>query len=157
MQLNCDSKMEVEKDTRNELFKRQELVAVMESDSNPSFADVRKEIAEKVGKAEDCVDVFDVQSNFGKKSFKIRANVYDSKEDLDAIGKLGLTRKQRKEGVKEATEEKKEGESEAGGEEKKEEVKEEEDKPAEAPVEDKPEEESKTVEEEKQSEEESKE
>jgi len=99
--------MEIRKDTRNELFKRQELSLVVEGDKNPGFSEVRKQISEKVGKPEENVDVLKVEGSFGQKKFDVEAHVYDSKEDLDAIGQLRLTKKQRDE-AKKAEEEKSE-------------------------------------------------
>ena len=163
--------MEVTKDTRNELFKRQELSLELESEKNPGFAEVRKQIAEKVGKPEENIDVLRVKGNFGKRKFNVEAYVYDSKEDLEKMKKLAMTQKQRKEEVKvkeegekaKVEEEKKKKEEAEKSEEKpaeastahveeKEPKEEPENKPTEAPVEKRPEEEKKAVEEEKEKE-----
>jgi len=100
MLLNCNSKMDVKKNIRNDLMKRQEFVAELESEKNPNFSEVRKLIAEESGKPEENVDVRGVNGNFGKKVFTIDAYIYDSKEDLDNMKKLEITSKERKEGAK---------------------------------------------------------
>lgn len=129
--------MEVIKDTRNELFKRQELSLVIEENKNPGFAEVRKQISKRVGKPEENIDVRKVEGSFGKKKFNIEAHVYDSKENLDSINQLRLTKKQREEANKpaeEGNEKKEEGDKSSkegdreekladGDEEKSEEVK----------------------------------
>jgi len=98
--------MELITDKRNELFKRQELTFKLESDKNPSFDETKKKISEDLGKGEDSIDVYNIKGGFGKNDFIIRANVYDSKEDLDSIKKLEVTSKVRKESTKESSEDK---------------------------------------------------
>ena len=89
--------MEVKTDTRNELFKRNEMVLCLEADKTPSFVEVRQMIVEELGKSEENIDVYGIKSGFGNNNFKIEINVYDSKKDLDNIKKLEVTSKQRKE------------------------------------------------------------
>jgi ribosomal protein S24E len=158
------------KDIRNELFKRQEISFEIESPKNPSFAEVRKQISEKTGKSEETVDVFNIIGNFGKNKFKVGAYVYDSKEDLNSIQKIQMTKKQKDE-AKKAEEEAKKAEEEAKKEaekpvesdnapveEKAEQVEEKlEEKSSEAPEEDRPEEEQKASQEDAKKEEEAKE
>ena len=149
--------MDVKIDIKNELFKRQELVLELEWDKNPGFAEVRKQIAEKLGNPEENIDVLKVEGNFGQKRFDVEAYVYDSKEDLDAIKQLSQTKKQRDE-VKKSVEEKSVEENipaeETTTEEKSVEDKSEE---GETPVEERPKEEKKAEKEERQGKEESKE
>jgi ribosomal protein S24E len=75
--------METIQDTRNELFKRQELTFKLDSDTTPNFNDSKKQIAEQTKKPEENIDVHNIKSGFGNKTFTIHANIYDSKEDLD--------------------------------------------------------------------------
>ena len=163
--------MEQKSDTRNEIFKRNETSYELESEKNPSFEEMRKQISEQTKKPEENIKVYNIKGNFGSKQFKIDAYVYDSVDDLEKAKQK--TQKQRKaekeESKKEAEEKPAEEPQEAPAEEKKEEAPGpvvEEDKGSEetsesaadeTPVEDKPEEEKKEVEEEKQAEEESKE
>jgi len=104
--------MEVIKDKKNELFKRQELSLVVDGDKNPGFSEVRKMISEKVGKPEENIDVLKVEGSFGQKKFDVEAYVYNSKEDLDVMGQLRLTKKQKDE-AKKVEEEAKKVEEEA--------------------------------------------
>ena len=94
--------MDIVKDTRNELFKRNELIFSLNANKNPGFDVVRKNISEELGKDEANIDVYNIKGNFGRNSFVISANVYDSKEDLDSIKKLEMTSKQRKESLKDS-------------------------------------------------------
>ena len=86
--------MKFEKDTRNELFKRQEISFELEADKNPSFSEIRSKIAEQTGKPEESIDVLNINGNFGSNIFNIDAYVYDSKEDLEKAQQK--TQKQRK-------------------------------------------------------------
>lgn len=113
--------MEIKKEMRNELLKRQEIEVVIESEKNPSFNEARKTIAEKYAKPEENVDVYSIMGKFGRKKFDVKAYIYDTKNDLETIKKLQLTRKKRKELVKQAEDEKKKSEEERkaeGGEKK---------------------------------------
>ncbi len=101
--------MEIKKNTRNELLKRQELILELKDEKNPGFEKTKKQITEKFSKPEENIDVRKVQGGFGKKTFIIKANIYDSKQDLENIKKLEITKKQRKEqaeAMKKAQEEK---------------------------------------------------
>jgi len=162
--------METKTDTRNDLFKRNEIQIVVEAEKNPSFEEAKKMVVEQTGKPEENLDVHGVKGSFGSNNFIISASVYDSKEDLEKA--IQKTKKQRTEEAK-AAEDVKKAEAEKPAEEKPAEEKPEEgaqsedvpeqveekpeEKPTEAQTEDKPEEEAKAVEEEKEAEEESKE
>ncbi len=95
-------------DNKNELIKRRELVLELESDKNPNFEEVKKMLIEKF--QNENIDVYGIKGGFGKKTFNIKANIYDSKEDLVNIKNLETTRKQKKESNKK-TEQKSEEES----------------------------------------------
>jgi len=92
--------MEIIKDIRNELFKRNELSLKLESEKNPSFDEIKTKISEDLKKPEENIDVYNIKGGFGKNEFIIDINIYDSKEDLDNIKKLELTSKQRKDNAK---------------------------------------------------------
>jgi len=138
--------MEIKIDTRNDLFKRNEVSAEVESEKNLSFDEARKMIAEQTGKAKEGIDVYNIKGNFGSHKFVISANVYDSKEDKDKAEQK--TQKQKKADKEEAKKSAEDAKKVA------EEVKE---KSVEALSEDKSEEEAKVIKEEKQGEEEAKE
>lgn len=95
MLLNYNFKMEVVNDNKNVLFKRQEMS--FSTDKNLSFDEARKQIAESTGKAEENIDVRNVKGGFGNQKFLVSANVYDNKEDLDAMTNMELSKKKKKE------------------------------------------------------------
>lgn len=85
----------MEKKITNDLFNRQEISFIIEAEKNPSFADMRKLISEKYSCPEEAIDVYNIKGKFGRNTFLIKANIYDSKENLaKAVQK---TRKQIKE------------------------------------------------------------
>ena len=86
--------MEIKTDIKNELGKRNELVLEVEADSNPSFIDMKKAIAEQTKKSEENIDVYNIKGKFGTNLFIVKAHIYDSKEDLEKT--IQLTKKQRK-------------------------------------------------------------
>jgi ribosomal protein S24E len=143
--------MEIKQDTRNDLFKRQEIILLIEAEKNPGFEEMKKKIAEKFGKPEENIDVYNIVGSFGRNSFEVSAFVYDTKEDLDKMARLKMTKKQRDEAKKaeeeakqaareEAEKPSEEAEKEsAGSEEKPAEETAEEVKEGEAPVEERPE------------------
>ena len=71
-------------ETENALFKRKEIVVTTEAEAVPSEVEVAKALAEKFSSTEDAVKVKTIKGNFGSKEFKIVANVYSSKEDLES-------------------------------------------------------------------------
>ena len=89
--------MDIKKDNKNDLLKRREIIAEIESEKGLSYDEVRKLISEKSRKAEENIDVRRVNGNFGKKVFIIEAYIYDSNEDLNKMKKLEMTAKKRKE------------------------------------------------------------
>lgn len=97
--------MEIKKDIKNELFKRKELSIILESEKNPNFDDIRKKISEKFSKPEENIDVYNINGKFGRKTFLIKAYVYDSVQDLKKAEQK--TQKQRKEEKNKEEEEKK--------------------------------------------------
>ena len=101
--------MEIIKDIRNELFKRRELVLEVESDKNPGFQETKKKISEELGISEENADVYGIKGSFGSHKFIVKVNIYDSKEILDNMKKLEVTRKQRKENSKAESKEEKLG------------------------------------------------
>lgn len=115
--------MEIKSNKKNELFKRQELVLIVKGNKNPGFAGARKQISEKIGKPEENIDIRKVNCRFGQSEFKVEAHIYNSKEELEKINFLRMSKKQ-KEGIKKAGEDAKKTEEEA----KKEETKKEEEK-----------------------------
>jgi len=149
--------IKIKKDFKNELFKRQELNIELESENNPSFAEIKKQVAEKVGKPEENIDVLRIKGGFGKNVFNVEVYVYDSKESLDEMVELRKTQKQKKKDKEEASKPKEEVKDETLAEEKQEEKSTEAPVKDETPVEDKSEEQEKETKEEEEKKEESKE
>ncbi len=75
----------MEKDFRNELLKRREVKFAVESEKNPGFEFVVKEIAEKFKTSEENVAVKSLKNNFGSNNFLVEAFVYDSLDDKNKI------------------------------------------------------------------------
>ena len=105
--------MEVKTEKRNDVLKRQELSLEIESETNPTFSDIKKQLAEQFSKSEENVNVYSIKGSFGKNSFLIKADIYDLKEDLEIIKSLELSKKQRKEADDAAKKTKEEGEKAA--------------------------------------------
>jgi ribosomal protein S24E len=72
--------MEILSESRNELLKRTEVLASLESKGNPGIAGVAKLVAEKFKAAENQVAVKTVEGQFGTGMFLINAFVYDSED-----------------------------------------------------------------------------
>lgn len=100
--------MEQQSNTRNDLFKRNELKFVFEGERNPGFNESRKLISHSIKKSEELLDVFRIKGSFGTNKFLIEVHAYDSLEDLKKAEQK--TQKQRasdKESAKKAYEESK--------------------------------------------------
>lgn len=104
--------MEIQKEIQNKVLKRTEIEAVVESDKNPSFPEIKSQVSKHSGKPEENVDVLNVIGSFGKNKFKIIAHVYDKKEDLEKSLEMRMTQK-KKEEIKKAEEARKKAEAEA--------------------------------------------
>lgn len=87
--------MEIKKEIDNGLLKRKEIIFLIDSDKNPSFSDMKKLISEKFSKPEENIDVYNIKGKFGRKTFLVKAFVYDSKEALEKA--VHKSRKQRRE------------------------------------------------------------
>jgi len=99
--------MEIKTEKRNDILKRQELILEVENEINPTFEDIKKQIAEKFSKPEENINVSTIKGGFGKNKFLIETDIYDSKEDLEIMKNLEMSKKQRKE-VNEAAKQAKE-------------------------------------------------
>jgi len=99
--------MEIKSNIRNELFKRDEIIFLLDAEKTPSFDEMEKKVLEQVKKPKENIDVYSIKGNFGLKQFNIGAYVYDSKEDLEKAEQK--TQKQRKQEL-EKTEKKEETE-----------------------------------------------
>lgn len=77
--------MRLVEDVRNELLKRREIKAVVNSDGNPGFLQIGKMVAENLKASEENIVVRNVLSKFGRDSFLIDAFIYDSEEQRNSI------------------------------------------------------------------------
>ena len=76
--------MNIIKQQKNPLLYRQEILMEIQSESNPSFSEIKKEL----GKDEDLVVIKRINGNFGETIFSAEAFVYDSKEAKDKIERI---------------------------------------------------------------------
>lgn len=84
------------KQVKNPFLHREEYTVQMDSESNPSFADVKKELGTK----EELTIVKKVDANFGRHTFNADVVVYDSQENMNKVEKI--SRKQRRKLAEEA-------------------------------------------------------
>jgi ribosomal protein S24E len=108
--------MEQTKNIKNALMKRHEVSYIVEESKNPNFPEMKQKISAEMKKPEENIDVYSIQGKFGRETFLVKAYVYDSKEDFDAIKVLCKTKKVRKtekEEAKKALEEAKKAKEEA--------------------------------------------
>jgi len=75
--------MEIKKDIKNELLGRRELQGLLVSEATPSFAEISKQLSEKFKSPEDQIMVENVKGKYGRKTFLIKASIYESKELKD--------------------------------------------------------------------------
>ncbi len=107
--------MEFKKNIKNSLLKRQEISFLVEAQKNPGFDEMKKKISEELKKDEDLIDVYGISGKFGRSTFLVKANIYETKKDFDSIKILNKTKKQRKteaEETKKAAEEAKKAKDE---------------------------------------------
>lgn len=102
--------MKITKEFKNELLKRKEISFIIESDKNPSFIQMKKLLSDKFSKPEENIDVFNINGKFGRKTFLVKAYIYDSNEAFEKA--IQKSRKQRRE-EKKAELERKKAEAEA--------------------------------------------
>ena len=89
--------MNITKETENKLLKRKEISFIIESEKNPNFSEMKKKISEKFSKPEESIDVYGINGKFGRKTFLVKAYVYDSQEAFEkAIQKSGKQRREEK-------------------------------------------------------------
>ena len=69
----------------NPLFSRKEIGFSVEAESVPSRAEIRESISKKFSVDLDAIKIKGIYGGFGSKNFKIEANVYKTKEDLEKV------------------------------------------------------------------------
>lgn len=96
--------MQIQKETRNEMFKRKEIAIILEADKNPSFPEIKTKLSEKFSCPEEVIDLYNIKGKFGRKTFLIKAFIYDSKADFNkAVQKTKKQRDAEKKAAEEAT------------------------------------------------------
>lgn len=86
--------MKVIEDKQNEFFKRKEVKVIVGAGKNPSTPEASKLIADEFKASEENIAIQSVKGKFGRNTFLIVANIYNSKEDKEKMA--FKTRKQRK-------------------------------------------------------------
>lgn len=89
--------MEITQDTKNPLLKRREIQFTVESQSNPGFAGTRQMLVEKFKANEESIAVKYVKNNYGTRTFRVEAFIYDTPEDKLRVEQKA---KKKKEGSK---------------------------------------------------------
>lgn len=77
--------MKIQSDFNNSLLKRREIVAVLDSDSNPGFSRVLEEIVKKFNVSVENVAIKKIVSGFGESSFVVEFFIYESAQDKEKI------------------------------------------------------------------------
>ena len=140
-------KLEIKKQVETPLLSRSRVTLLAEyQGATPPRADIRKDVAKKVGVGEDLTIIKHIYTRFGKQKSKIIAHVYKNKEDLAKFEHEYLIEKHKE---KKAAEEAQPEAKEEPKEEKKAEEKPKEEKKEEEPKEEPPKVEAKKTEEEK--------
>ena len=101
-------KLKVLENNQNTLFKRKEVKVEIENPSTPDREEATNAIAQEFKATADAVKIMGIHGVFGTSVFKISANVYDSKEDKDAVElkkKKDTQREKKKEDAIKAAEE----------------------------------------------------
>ena len=73
------------KEFSNSLLHRKEVKFIVESESNPGFANALKMVSDKYNAKEDLIAVKRVEGKFGRNTFLVDAFIYDSVESKDKI------------------------------------------------------------------------
>ncbi len=69
----------------NELFSRKEIKAIVKSVLAPKREDVLKEISDKFSVSPEVIKIKGIYGKFGVQEFDVMANIYNSKQDKDAV------------------------------------------------------------------------
>ena len=94
------TKISILRDFQNNLLKRREINAIIKSEKNPGYDNVRKNIAEHFKAGEELIVLNNVRGKFGSRDFFIDSFIYDSVEDKEKIEPKIKIKKEKKEIVK---------------------------------------------------------
>jgi ribosomal protein S24E len=70
---------------KNNVFDRKELTAIIISEIAPSNVDVISHLAKKLNLPEEAIKIKGIYGEFGSKEFKVKANIYPSKEHRNKV------------------------------------------------------------------------
>jgi ribosomal protein S24E len=98
--------LKIIKNDRNELFKRQEVVAEVDEEKTCSRKDIKKNLAAKLNTSEEKTIIAKISGSFGTKKNIITARIYDDLKDLEINEKKHMKKRNQitKEENKEAKE-----------------------------------------------------
>ncbi len=78
-------KLKITEEKQNPLFNRKEIEGEIQAEVVPKKQEVIEELAKKFSGQEDAIKIKGIKGKFGTKIFKVKANIYTSKEDKDRI------------------------------------------------------------------------
>ncbi len=67
----------------NSLFKRKEILAEINSETTPNRIEIEKILSKKFSQPAENIKIKTIKGNFGSKTFRIKANVYEMMEDKE--------------------------------------------------------------------------
>ena len=79
--------LKIIKETKNNLFNRLEVEAVLSKEVTPSNAEVLALLGKKFGVSEEVIKVLGIYGRFGTREVKISACIYKSKEEKNKLEK----------------------------------------------------------------------
>lgn len=74
---------EIKKEQENPLFKRKEVKVLVEGDVNPKISEAAHIVSEKYKVSIENIKIRNVKGKFGRNTFLIEANLYESKEEKE--------------------------------------------------------------------------
>lgn len=77
--------MKIMKEFRNNLLKRREITAIIDSKNNPGYETSINNLTEQFKVEKDLVVIKSLRSKFGQNSFLVEAYIYDSIQDKERI------------------------------------------------------------------------
>lgn len=94
--------MKIIEDKQNPLLERKEIRMIIKAEKNPTMQEASKKVAEQFKAIEENIVIKQVKGKFGRNTFLISANIYNSQEDKEKIE----PKPKKKEGEEEKKEEK---------------------------------------------------
>jgi len=77
--------LKILEEKHNQLFKRKEIKAALESETTPSRNHVLELLSKKFETPKENIKIKGIKGNFGVKNFSIEANIYPSEEEKDMV------------------------------------------------------------------------